>query len=100
MAVYLVLITMPDEGKKSGEDYSERLKENSKVMDYLGVKTLVQYAILGPYDFVNIVEAPDNETILRISLELGSRGTVNIISMPAMQTDNLVSTIRIQRAKR
>jgi len=100
MAVYLVLITMPDEGKKSGEDYAERIKETSKVMDYLGVKTLVQYAILGPYDFVNIVEAPDNETILRISLELGSRGTVNIISMPAMQTDNLVSTIRIQRAKR
>jgi len=49
---------------------------------------------LGPYDFVNIVEAPDNETVARVSVELGSRGTVQIMSMPAMPIDEFIANIK------
>ena len=50
----------------------------------MGARVVEQYAVIGPYDFVNIVEAPDNETIARVSLELSSSGTVHIITLPAM----------------
>ncbi len=94
MAVYLVLITMPDEGKKSGEDYAERLKETSKVMDYLGVKTLVQYAILGPYDFVNIVEAPSDEVMAKLSIYLRSFIGVQTTTFTAIPIDNLLKILK------
>ena len=93
MATYVLLSTLTAEGRKTIKNKPERILEVNKEIETFGAKVLHQYAVLGPYDFVNIVEAPDNETILRISLELGSRGTVNIISMPATQTDNLISTI-------
>jgi uncharacterized protein with GYD domain len=50
--------------------------------------------VLGPYDFVNVVEAPDNETIARVSLELGARGTVQIMTLPAIAVEQLVSKLR------
>jgi len=53
-----------------------------------------QFAILGPYDFVNVVEAPSNEVIARISVELGSRGTIEISTFPAMSIDTFRETIR------
>jgi uncharacterized protein with GYD domain len=55
---------------------------------------LEQYAVLGPYDFVNIVEAPDNDTIFRVSVELGSRGTIEIMSMPAVSVDDLIRSLK------
>ena len=50
--------------------------------------------MIGPYDFVNIVEAPNNEAITKVSLELGSRGTVEILSMPAISIDDFISMIK------
>lgn len=97
MAVYLVLITMPDEGKKSGEDYAERLKEISKVMDYLGVKTLVQYAILGPYDFVNIIEAPSDEVMAKLSIYLRSLVGVQTTTYTAIPIDRLMAILKEKR---
>jgi uncharacterized protein with GYD domain len=58
------------------------------------VKVISQHAVVGPYDFVNIVEAPDNETILKASVELGSRGTVEIMSMPAIPIDEFIQAIK------
>jgi uncharacterized protein with GYD domain len=53
----------------------------------MGVKVLEQYAVLGPYDFVNIVEAANNEIVSRVSIELGSRGTVKIMTLVAIPID-------------
>ncbi|MCJ7631509.1 GYD domain-containing protein [Candidatus Bathyarchaeota archaeon] len=83
MATYVLLSTLTAEGRKTIKNKPERILEVNKEIETFGVKVLHQYAVLGPYDFVNVIEAPDNETILRISLELGSRGTMNIISMPS-----------------
>jgi uncharacterized protein with GYD domain len=53
-----------------------------------------QYATLGPYDFVSLVEAPDNDAVFKMSIELGSRGTVKILSMPSMTIDAFIDTIK------
>jgi uncharacterized protein with GYD domain len=55
---------------------------------------LNQYAVLGPYDFISIVEAPNNETIARISVELGSRGTVHIMTLPAIPIEDFTGQLR------
>jgi uncharacterized protein with GYD domain len=56
----------------------------------MGVKILAQYALLGPYDFINILEAPDNKAISRLAIELGSRGTLQTMTMAAMSVDDLI----------
>ena len=56
----------------------------------MGVKILAQYAVLGPYDFVNILEAPDNKAISKVAVELGARGTLQTMTMAAMSVDDLV----------
>ena len=60
----------------------------------MGVKVIAQYAVLGPYDFVNIVEAPDNETVARVSAELASRGSVKIQTLVAIPTDDFIATFK------
>ena len=89
MPTYILLSTLTAEGRKTIREKPKRIQEVNKEIEALGAKVLFQYAVLGPYDFVNVVEAPDNETILRVSLELGSRGTVSIISMPAIPVEDI-----------
>lgn len=79
-----MLSTLTDEGRKTIKMRPERIKEVNEEIEKMGVKVIEQYAVLGPYDFVNIVEAADNETISRVSIELGSRGTVKIITLVAI----------------
>jgi uncharacterized protein with GYD domain len=60
-------------------------------IENMGAKVLAQYAVLGQYDFINIVEAPNNEAIAKLSLELGSRGTVQIITLPAIPVNHFIT---------
>ncbi|MBF8303491.1 MAG: hypothetical protein HW396_1772, partial [Candidatus Dadabacteria bacterium] len=69
MATYIMLSTLTDEGRKTVKMRPERIKEVNKELEKMGVKVIAQYAVLGPYDFVNVVEAPDNETISKVSVE-------------------------------
>jgi uncharacterized protein with GYD domain len=94
MPVYVLLSTLTDEGAKTIKSRPDRIKEVNKEIEAFGVKVLHQYAVLGPYDFVNIVEAPNNETIFKLSVELSSRGTIKIMSMPAIPTDELINMIK------
>ena len=93
MAVYVMLTTLTDEGRKTVKESPKRLKEVNKEVEAMGVKILAQYALLGPYDFLNILEAPDNKTISRVAMELGSRGTLQTMTMAAMTIDELTSTL-------
>jgi uncharacterized protein with GYD domain len=63
----------------------------NKELEALGVKVVAQYAVLGPYDFVNVVEGPDNETMMRVSAELASRGSVKILTMAAIAIDDFIA---------
>jgi len=94
LPIYILLSVLTDEGRKTVKERPERIKEVNKEVEGFGAKVLAQYAVLGPYDFVNIVEAPDNETIARISVELGSRGTVQIMSLPAIPVDEFISALK------
>jgi len=62
----------------------------------MGVKILSQYSLLGPYDFVNILESPNNETIAKVAVELGSRGTLQTMTMAAFPVDTLIQTLKKQ----
>ncbi len=94
MPIYVLLSTLTDEGRKTVKERPERIKEVNKEIEALGVTVLSQYAVLGPYDFVNIVQAPDNKTIARMSLELGSRGTVQIMSLAAIPIDDFIESLK------
>jgi len=83
MPYYILLSSLTDEGWKTVREKPERIKEVNKELQTFGVRVISQYAVLGHYDFVNIVEAPNNETIAKVSIELGSRGTIKIVSMAA-----------------
>ena len=94
MPTYILLSKLTDEGWKTVRAKPERIKEVNKELEAMGVRVMHQYATLGQYDFVNIVEASDNKTIAQVSIEMGSRGTVQIMSIPAIPIDQFISAIK------
>ena len=94
MAKYILLSSLTPDGQMTLKNRPERIKEVNKEIEKYGVKLLEQYAVLGPYDFVNIVEAPDNDAVFKMSVELGSRGTIKILSMPSMTVDELIESLK------
>jgi uncharacterized protein with GYD domain len=94
LAKYILLSKLTEDGRKTLKSKPERIKEVNEEVEAFGVKVLEQYAVLGPYDFVNLVEAPDNEAIFKMSVELGSRGTIQITSMPAITVDELIESLK------
>lgn len=87
MATYIMLSTLTDEGRKTLKERPERLQAVNKEVEAMGGRVVSQYAVLGEYDFVNVIEAPSNEVIARISVELGSRGTITMTTLPAISVD-------------
>ena len=75
MPTFLMLSTLTPEGVQTVKNNPQRIKEVNKEVEQLGASVKAQWATLGQFDFVNIVEAPDEQTMSRVSLELGSRGT-------------------------
>lgn len=94
MAGYVMLTTLTDEGRKTIKENPERIRKVNKEVEAMGVKIVAQYALLGPYDFANILEAPDNETISKVAIELGSRGTLQTMTMAAMSLDDFIGSLR------
>ena len=94
MATYVLLSTVTDEGAKTIKERPDRIKQVNKEVEALGAKVVAQYAVLGPYDFVSIVEAPDNKTIGRVSAELSSRGSIKIMTMAAMPIDEFIASLK------
>ncbi len=84
MPIYIMLSKLTNEGRKTIKDNPGRIKEVDKEIEKMGAKVLAQYATLGMFDFINILEAPDNETIARVSTELGARGTIEIMTLCAI----------------
>ena len=89
-----MLTTLTDEGRKTIMENPGRIKEVNKEVEAMGTKILAQYAVLGPYDFVNIVEAPNNEAVSKVAIALGSRGTLQTMTMAAMDIDALIGSLK------
>ena len=89
MPSYMLLSKLTPEGRKTLHEQPGRLAEVNHEMERLGVKVVAQYGLLGAYDFVTIVEAPDNQTVAHLSIDLGSRGTLEITTFPASPISEL-----------
>jgi uncharacterized protein with GYD domain len=94
MPTYILLSNLTDDGAKALKAKPKRLQEVNKEIERFGAKVTAQYAVLGPYDFVSIVECPDNETIARVSVELSSRGSVRLLTLPAQPVANFVRNLK------
>ncbi len=97
MPIYVLLSTLTPEGRKTLKERPYRVGEVNKEVEGFGAKIVSQYALLGQYDFMTVIEAPDNETVARISAELGSRGTVQIVSLPAISLERLSRSLEGSR---
>jgi uncharacterized protein with GYD domain len=94
MATYFMLTRLTDRGAETVKDNPARIQAVDKEVEGFGVKVVAQYAVLGPYDFVTIVEAPDNITVARISAELAARGSIRIQTLPAVPISEFISRFK------
>jgi uncharacterized protein with GYD domain len=94
MPIYIMLSTLTSDGLETIEQNPDRIKEVGDELKAMGVIVKDQWAVLGDYDFVNIVEAPDNETVARASVEIGSRGSVSMVTMPAIPVDDFIASLK------
>lgn len=94
MATYIALSTLTDDGRKTLKNNPGRIKEVNREIESMGIKILGQYAVLGAYDFVTLLEAPSNEAVMKMSVELGSRGTVQLMTLPALSVDDFIATLK------
>jgi len=94
MATFILLSTLTDEGAQTVKEEPERIRAVNEELDRMGVHVVSQWAVLGPYDFVNVVEAPDNLTVARVSAALASRGSVRIMTLPAIPIDEFIAGLR------
>jgi len=93
MPFYVVLSTLTDDGLQTLKKNPGRINEVNREIEDMGVRLVAQYGLLGPYDFVTVLEAPSNETVARLMVELGSRGTIRPLSMPAIPVEQFIHTL-------
>jgi uncharacterized protein with GYD domain len=94
MATYVILSTLTDEGRRTIKENPDRILEVNKELAKMGIKVREQYAVLGQYDFVNIVEAKDNDAIMKMSVEIGSRGSVQMLTLVAIPIADFIKKIK------
>lgn len=100
MPTYILMSKLTPEGRRTILEKPDRIKEVNKEIEAFGAKVLEQYSLLGPYDFINILEAPSNDIINKVSIILGSRGTIEITSMPAMKIDDFIAILKTRKRNR
>jgi uncharacterized protein with GYD domain len=93
MPTFVMLSTLTPEGVQTLKNNPSRIREVNKEIEQLGATVKAQWAVLGRYDFVNVVEAPDEKTIARVSLELGSRGTARYETLSAIPVDDFIAAL-------
>ena len=94
MSRYVLLSTLTAEGRKTlHKDPSATHRVNDEIHAF-GCEVIAQYAVLGPYDFVTLVDAPDNATMAHLSVDLGSRGTVQITTLPAIPLERFEEALK------
>lgn len=93
VGTYIMLSTLSDGGRKVLRERPGWIRKVNRELEHMGVKVRAQYAVLGPYDFVTVVEAPDNETMSRVSIELGARGSVQMMTLAAIPLDAFIARL-------
>jgi uncharacterized protein with GYD domain len=93
MPMFMILSTLTDEGAKTLKTKPQRVREVNAELEKMGVKVLQQYAVLGGYDFLNIVEAPDEKTVAAAMVELASRGTIKTYTFPIIPLEEFLEKL-------
>ena len=93
MPTYIMLSTLTPEGVQTIKNNPGRIKEVNREIEQLGATVKAQWATLGQFDFINVVEAPDDTTMARVSLELGSRGTARYETLAAIPIDDFIASL-------
>ena len=93
MPIFILLSTLTQQGVTTLKSNPERLREVNKDVEELGCRVLRQWATLGSFDFVNVVEAPDAATIARVSVSLGARGSTKIRTLTALTIDEFLGAV-------
>lgn len=91
MGTYILLSTLTPQGAQTLKATPERVLEVNREIESLGARVVSQWAVLGPYDFVSVVEAPDERTISRVSMALGARGSARFETLPAMTIEEFLA---------
>ncbi len=91
MAHFILLTNLTPDGVKTIKNNPARIDEVNSEMEQIGLKVLQQWATLGEYDFITVIEAPDAETMARASVELGSRGTSVNRTLTAIPAEEFAS---------
>ncbi|MFP3871317.1 MAG: GYD domain-containing protein [Candidatus Natronoplasma sp.] len=94
MNKYVVLSDLTDEGRKTIMEKPERIKEVNKELEAKGAKIVEQYALLGQYDFITILEAPSKGDIYKTVTEVASRGSIDTVTLPAMEIEELINKMQ------
>lgn len=97
MAYYLQLVVLTDQGRRNFEENPEWIMEVNKDIELMGAKILTQYALLGQYDFVNIVEAASDEVAAKLAIKLSATGSFQPMTLAAIPLNNLVDTLKKER---
>ena len=93
MPTYIMLTRLTPDGVKTIKDNPARVHEVNKEVEQLGVKVVAQWATLGEYDFVSVVDAPDEQTMAKLSIEMGSRGTVMNETLTAIDAEEFTKSL-------
>ena len=93
MPTFLMLTNLTAEGVRTLKNNPGRIDEVNREVEQMGVKVISQYATLGQYDFVTVVEAPDDKTMAKVSVELGSRGTMTSQTLAAIPAEDMASSL-------
>ncbi len=93
MPTFVLLSTLTPEGTQTVKNNPSRIREVNREIEQLGATVTAQWATLGRFDFVNVIEAPDEQTMARVSLELGSRGTARYESLVAIPVDDFIAAL-------
>ena len=93
MPIFILLSTLSEQGVRTLKSNPERLRQVNQDIEELGGKVLYQWATLGEFDFVNVLEAPDIATVAKISVSLSSRGSTRIETLPALEVDEFLRTL-------
>ena len=97
MPKFIMLSSLTDEGAATIKKNPDRIKEVNKDVEALGGKVIDQYAVLGEYDFVNILEAPADTAVSKVALEIGGRGTLRTMTMSAMRVEEFIKGVAGKR---
>ena len=93
MPKYVMLSTLGPDGSARLRDNPERLREVTAEVEAMGVRVLDQYALLGNWDFLNILEAPDEQTMARVAITLAARGTLKSLTLTAIPIDDFIARL-------